>query len=323
MREVSTTIKTTLAILTLLVLSHASLFYKIHKSTALFQHYDNFDHRHLEGKESKARSLYFDPITITTQHLNSKSSLLPEALRYPLYTNTSLIAQNNPKGACCQMASVIGKTPTPKNIMCDGICHTERACSDLLYPFKSIEEAKFFTEKRWDMDTISATRAKCRNANMRLTPPYTWCHQWMMATNVPRGVIGDSNNNSNVMTAINLNRLESYNHQNIYPFGAKLPPPGCSRLSEGGGSGSYQHLTLFPEGKLAFCGIPKISITQWLQFLRFTFGAKDYQVRSFIAYHVVTCCHCKYASFWFAALTHTWNHVPNSIKSHFPMPSQM
>ena len=29
---------------------------------------------------------------------------------------------------------------------------------------------------------------------------------------------------------------------------------------------------------VAFCGIPKVSITQWLQFLRFTFGAKDYQV---------------------------------------------
>ena len=176
--------------------------------------------------------------------------------------------------------------------MCDGICHTERACFDPMYPFTSSEQAKFFQERTWDINTNSAVRAKCRNGNKRLSPEYTWCHQWMVATNVPRGVIADdgdinnsnsSNIDSNVATTttiINLHQLESsYNHQNIYPFGAKLPPPGCSRFSEGGGSGSYQHLTLFPQGKLAFCGIPKVSITQWLQFLRFTFGAKDYQVR--------------------------------------------
>jgi hypothetical protein len=45
----------------------------------------------------------------------------------------------------------------------------------------------------------------------------------------------------------------------------------------GGGSGPYDCLYLYPSGKLAFCGIPKAGITQWLHFLRFTIGAKDYQ----------------------------------------------
>eukprot|EP00956_Cyclotella_meneghiniana_P042669 scaffold248975_cov60-Cyclotella_meneghiniana.AAC.1 len=187
--------------------------------------------------------------------------------------------------------------------MCVGICHTERACFDPTYPFTSTEQAEFFRERTWvfqerkqddHVNTDFATMGKCMNGNRRLSPEYTWCHQWMVATNVPRGVLVDDgsnninkSNNSNTTTTtttttttINLHQLESsYNHQNIYPYGAKLPPPGCSRFSEGGGSGSYQHLTLFPQGKLAFCGIPKVSITQWLQFLRFTFGAKDYQVR--------------------------------------------
>jgi hypothetical protein len=32
----------------------------------------------------------------------------------------------------------------------------------------------------------------------------------------------------------------------------------------GGGSGPYDCLYLYPSGKLAFCGIPKAGITQWL-----------------------------------------------------------
>ena len=267
--NVSTTLKATLAVLSLL---YAYIFLKIHKSTRTLLPNDNFDHRH-QGE--RASSFSFDPITITSQHLNhsndSSSLYLPEALRLPLYSNASLTAPNNPKGSCCQMAFTIrNKAPPPKNIMCDGICYTKRACLDPMYPFTSIEQVKFFTEKKIRAANTknSVTRAKCMNANMR-PPDYTWCHQWMVVTNV-----------TNVLTTtVNLHRLESsYNHRNIQPLG-KLPPPGCSQFTEGGGGGSYQHLMLFPEGKLAFCGIPKVSITQWLQFLRFTFGAKDYQVR--------------------------------------------
>ena len=44
-----------------------------------------------------------------------------------------------------------------------------------------------------------------------------------------------------------------------------------------GNSGPYDRALLFPSNNLLFCGIPKAGITQWLQFLRFTLGAKDYQ----------------------------------------------
>lgn len=52
---------------------------------------------------------------------------------------------------------------------------------------------------------------------------------------------------------------------------------GCSNYNMGGGSGPYDRVLLFPRSQLAFCGIPKVGITQWIQFLRFTLGAKDYQ----------------------------------------------
>jgi len=54
-------------------------------------------------------------------------------------------------------------------------------------------------------------------------------------------------------------------------------PTGCSNFNMGKKSGPFDRLFIFPDAKLAFCGIPKAGITQWLQFLRFTFGAKDYQ----------------------------------------------
>ena len=55
-----------------------------------------------------------------------------------------------------------------------------------------------------------------------------------------------------------------------------IPPAGCSSITNGGGSGAFQHVIIFPSAKLAFCGIPKVGITQWEQFLRFYLGAKDY-----------------------------------------------
>ena len=36
------------------------------------------------------------------------------------------------------------------------------------------------------------------------------------------------------------------------------------------------HLYFIPEAKLIFCGIPKVGITEWIKFFRFTWGAGDY-----------------------------------------------
>jgi hypothetical protein len=268
---ISTTLNAILAVLAVLFVGHAFIVYKVHKAS-IFE-YEFLDHRHQEGLIAKTR---FKPVVITPQHFTSELDIplyLPEALRYPLYSNQSAQAKHNPNGRCCEMLSIRGRNP--RNIQCEGICHTERACVDKLYPFKSEQEAKFFTEKEWNATTLPALRADCKRMNMKLSPPYKWCQQWGPATkHNPKDIATTTK-----IKKLDLTTLEQYNHQNIYPLGAKLPPPGCSRMSEGGGSGAYQHLTLFPEAKLAFCGIPKISITQWLQFLRFTFGAKDYQVR--------------------------------------------
>jgi len=117
-------------------------------------------------------------------------------------------------------------------------------------------------------------RNKCDERNGRLVPPYRWCAQWLVRRD---GLKMDEDEDDSTEAPFNATELERYNHQNIEPFEADLPPPGCSILSQGGGSGSYQNMILFPEGKLAFCGIPKVGITQWIQFLRFTFGARDYR----------------------------------------------
>jgi hypothetical protein len=55
-----------------------------------------------------------------------------------------------------------------------------------------------------------------------------------------------------------------------------IPPAGCTVSSQSGGSGAFHHVIIFPSVKLAFCGIPKVGITMWEQFLRFYIGAKDY-----------------------------------------------
>jgi len=60
----------------------------------------------------------------------------------------------------------------------------------------------------------------------------------------------DEDEDDSTEAPFNATELERYNHQNIEPFEADLPPPGCSILSQGGESGSYQNLILFPEGKL-------------------------------------------------------------------------
>jgi hypothetical protein len=36
------------------------------------------------------------------------------------------------------------------------------------------------------------------------------------------------------------------------------------------------HFMYYPKGKLMFCGIPKVGMTEWIKFLRYTIGAGDY-----------------------------------------------
>ena len=118
-------------------------------------------------------------------------------------------------------------------------CLTEKACNhSSLYPFTSNEQAHMF--QKWSPTKLQAFlhRKRCNQANAKLVPKHAWCTK---------------------------------DTSDAFPF-------GCSRANGmGGGSGPYDRLYLYPVGKLAFCGIPKAGITQWLHFLRFTIGAKDYQ----------------------------------------------
>ncbi len=63
-----------------------------------------------------------------------------------------------------------------------------------------------------------------------------------------------------------------------------MDPPSFSgvshenlRLYFGFAALSNRFFCFFPSLYPAFCGIPKVGITQWIQFLRFTLGARDYR----------------------------------------------
>ena len=103
-------------------------------------------------------------------------------------------------------------------------CLTEKACNNSLYPFSSEEEAKMFEMWNPPLSEKVQHRHQCNIASNSMAPPTRWC----------------SNNTS------------SYNF-----------PTGCSQYSMSGRSGPYDRVLLFPQGKLAFCGIPKGGITQW------------------------------------------------------------
>lgn len=203
---------------------------------------------------ASSRILPFDRVVIDASHLNG-SYYLPEAL----------IPPDSDGNECCPMAS---STSNNKK-QCANICGTPRACTDSMYPFRN-EEEKLFLSPRENMTTSKgyyALRNKCHEKNGLLHPPFQWCQQWLST---------ETKGSITKQSTIDYAALSQYNSQDIDPYKADLPPPGCSYFSHGGGSGSYQNLLLFPSSKLAFCGIPKNSITQWLQFLRFTLGAKDY-----------------------------------------------
>jgi len=167
---------------------------------------------------------------------------------------------------CCQMASSPKSSIQPP---CDTVCYTEEACNDELYPYFTKKDKLLLSQKRYRPERgdpeflpyVKRALQPCHEMNSLRKPQYQWCQQWIAGKmNLTYGVFPDARK-----------------HFLVDPYAAKLPPPGCSLLQSGGGSGSYQHVILFPKAKLAFCGIPKVGITQWLQFLRFTVGAKDYQ----------------------------------------------
>jgi hypothetical protein len=166
-------------------------------------------------------------------------------------TNTSNATTQFPEAVqpitsndCC-VPAVYKETRFPTDIKCFGTCYNERACNDTSYPFASEEEKNQYPQLQLTLDVRTKLRNRCVTNLTSLSPPVEWCGKTSLDDEYDE-------------------KTDSY------------PPPGCSHTTNGGGSGAFQHVMIFPSAKLAFCGIPKVGITQWVQFLRFVAGAKDY-----------------------------------------------
>ena len=143
---------------------------------------------------------------------------------------------------CC-IPKIYEGVKNPKDVICFGTCFNKRACDDPVYPFDS-EEDKIYFERNQLVE--GKAKRDLRNLCMgpkRMTPPTQWCQR----------PYRDNNENQHAFTHL----IKG------------IPPASCSMVTNGGGSGPFQHVILIPQAKLAFCGIPKVGITQWTQFVRY------------------------------------------------------
>ena len=147
---------------------------------------------------------------------------------------------------CC-VPGMLKDSNKPKDIDCFGTCYDETACNDKIYPFNSAEERDMFPRARVTKEYKKVLDKACKSPK-QMTPPVEWCQKPY---------------------------VDSQSRKPAYLVDG-IPPAGCVQSTNGGGSGAFQHVLIFPSAKLAFCGIPKVGITQWEQFLRFFIGAKDY-----------------------------------------------
>jgi hypothetical protein len=161
---------------------------------------------------------------------------------------------------CCVPAIKGEDFRKPKDIDCFGTCYNERACTDPSYPYSSIEEKEKFGDLRVLKERErKSTMNRCVYHPEYLVPNVTRCSR---ETSIIENDAQVSKNSS------------SFDPEAIY---GSIPHPGCSLVTNGGGSGPWQHVFVFPSAKLAFCGIPKVGITQvcspllaYLPYLRFS-----------------------------------------------------
>jgi hypothetical protein len=135
----------------------------------------------------------------------------------------------------------------PSDVKCKGTCFSERACNDTNYPFASSAEKEFMKKREVTKMFHRELRSVCSSHTH--PPPIEWCQRPHL----------NSRSNSTPTYLVN-----------------NIPPTGCTYSFHARGSGAFQHVIIFPSAKLAFCGIPKVGITQWAQFSRYVAGAKDY-----------------------------------------------
>jgi len=187
---------------------------------------------------------------VSQKIIQEKDPYLPEALQPITYKK------------CCKMALATTRKRSKadkRNDRCKHICFSKNACTNKLYPFSSEKEKAFFSQekKKWKNKKYRHPAIKKCAGIMSKNPPQPT--RWCQNQRLEKQPIHDTN-----LTLLDINLT------NI--------PMGCSMvMGMGGMSGPWDRTMLFPKGKLAFCGIPKVGISSWLQFLRFTLGAKDYQ----------------------------------------------
>eukprot|EP00804_Cyclotella_cryptica_P015129 CCRYP_000684-RA/>CCRYP_000684-RA protein AED:0.04 eAED:0.04 QI:59/1/1/1/1/0.66/3/1038/369 len=185
-------------------------------------------------------------------HTVMDMSIIPEALQHITYKN------------CC-VPAIYKDYPDPNDIKCFGTCYNERACKDPVYPYSSVaEREKFGNLKKLSGEERKLLRERCIFKPHYLMPNATWCSR---STEAPVDITS---------TEPDLESLKNSSIHNLPSTYGDITEPGCSLVTNGGGSGPWQHVFVFPSAKLAFCGIPKVGITQWIQFARFVAGAKDY-----------------------------------------------
>ena len=147
--------------------------------------------------------------------------------------------------------------------LCQVTCFTERACRgrDLIYPFSSEQERKWF-----EKDPNRPERNFCQTyMNQPIEDP-TWCQRSSLRS------LSTSSSSSTGRTSDRVHPVSINTTMDL-----SLIPTGCSRFTMGGTSGPFDRTFVIPQGKLVFCGIPKVGITQWFKFARFVMGAADYQ----------------------------------------------
>ena len=258
-RLVITLLRTTLIICILFV---SSRNFSLHNSVALDQrqHFENERRRSFVVAKDSAVHYNNDNNNGLRRNVNigtksngrrkpdinsSTSSQLKQELKPTRRFEPAIVPSNHSKlplalqpvtfNGCCPML-----TRAPKKPKCGEICLTQHACNNTLYPYGS-EEEKYFL-RPMATESKEGLRTQCNKINSKMHPPYQWCQQW---------------SKDSIMHVTQKTYKRGQRRYEIDPIAAELPPPGCSIFNNGGGSGSFQHVMLFPEAKMAFCGIPK------------------------------------------------------------------
>jgi hypothetical protein len=160
--------------------------------------------------------------------------------------------KNDETDGCCRV-TWDGQEDERSIPSCVDTCLTPSACHDSAYPYSSVEEKDVFSPWMPSGEEAAQLKESCDEfmtngeERSRLVSP-RWCQQ-----------TDEEHDTTMDLTSI---------------------PTGCSRFGMAALSGPFDRTFIFPaspDKRLAFCAIPKVGMTQWLQFLRYTVGAVDYQ----------------------------------------------